>query len=127
MVFQKGNTLGGRPKGSKNKLTEMKDKIVQALSYRFMNDEHISDVTTSELVKFVQAISPKELGVRVGRDLTYITETPRPKAVQSETSPIHDTLTSDTDTQLHDTPETPETKGKHALSETGEEKNSEDL
>ena len=74
MVFTKGNTYGGRPKGSKNKWTQYKDKLLKELSRR-----DIRGLSTEDLLKAYVALSPKDHSLKVIPDITYVSNVPRPE------------------------------------------------
>jgi len=82
MPFKKGDTRinrEGRPKGSKNKLTLVKDKIV-AIANKKLNDPNvIKELSGRDLVRFIASIAPKDIGIDVTPTIQFITRAARPK------------------------------------------------
>lgn len=89
-MFEKGNKLGqGRPKGAKNTLPLIRDKLFGILLKRIQKDSKLESVDTSTLIKFVASSLPKDMSLSVTREpeITYISNVPRPeleaKAIQA--------------------------------------------
>ena len=86
-MFEKGNKLGsGRPKGAKNTLPIIRDKLFRILLRRITSDKDLEGVDTATLIKFASACLPKDMSLSVNRDpsFTYISQTPRPDVQNSE-------------------------------------------
>ena len=82
MPFQPGHHLAtGRPKGSKNQLPRIRDKLFNLLLRRLARDRELESVDTSTLIKFCSACLPKDMSLSVNRqpDITYISNVPRPE------------------------------------------------
>ena len=81
MAFEKGQSgnPGGRPKGSKNKLTLVKDKLVQIALSRFNDPEVWKEIPPGDLMRFIASITPKDMSIKVSPDITYVSHTPRPQ------------------------------------------------
>lgn len=88
MRFEKGNNYGkGRPKGTKNLLPEVRQRVLQALQKRISADKALTDVSTEVLIRFLASIAPKEIGVSVTPQITYISNTPRPYSLPGSEEP----------------------------------------
>lgn len=84
MPFQKGHNLSqGRPKGAKNTLPKIRDKLFSILLTRIKDDKKLEGVDTATLIKFASACLPKDMSLSVNRDpnITYISNVPRPEVV----------------------------------------------
>ena len=69
MKFEKGNKKGvGRPKGSKNQFTLLKQRLYDVLIHRFGEFHDEKRLTTSELFRGMVALLPKEMKID-GKDL----------------------------------------------------------
>ena len=83
MPFVKGHTIrsGGRPKGSKNTLPIIRDKLFRILLRRITHEKDLETVDTATLIKFASACLPKDMTLAVQRptDITYVSNTPRPE------------------------------------------------
>ena len=74
MPFTKGHKLSkGRPKGSKNILPLIKDKVLAKLYSRI---KELDTVDIEELLSFARNIMPKDVSIKVAPDIQYITNTP---------------------------------------------------
>jgi len=69
---------GGRPKGSKNLLPLIRDKVLYALDKRISGKKALKNIPTEDLLRFAQSIMPKDLSIRVTPNIQYISHTPRP-------------------------------------------------
>ncbi len=81
MPFVKGDkriNYAGRPKGSKNKLTIVKDNLVKILSKRLQDPKELAKIDIKDLIRFVGSIVPKDMHLKVAPDVRYISQTPRP-------------------------------------------------
>ncbi len=93
MPFQVGHEYikpkvkGGRPKGSKNLLPLIRDKVLYALEKRLSGKKALRKISTEDLLKFAQSIMPKDLSIRVAPDFQYISNTPRPTAIDVTPQP----------------------------------------
>jgi hypothetical protein len=94
--FQPGNTktaewgkLGGRPKGAKNTLPIIRDKLFRILLRRITREKDLETVDTATLIKFASACLPKDMTLAVQRpaEINYISNVPRPE-VDNECVPI---------------------------------------
>jgi hypothetical protein len=86
-MFEKGNKLSqGRPKGAKNTLPLIRDKLFAILLQRIKNDKKLESVDTATLVKFVASSLPKDMSLAISKDptITYISNVPRPDVQNSE-------------------------------------------
>tara|TARA_Y100000310_G_scaffold341811_1_gene442247 strand:- start:3219 stop:3650 length:432 start_codon:yes stop_codon:yes gene_type:complete len=136
MTFKKGeiNNPKGRPKGSKNKLTDVKDKLVEILNARIgltAGPHALSEVSTESLIRFASTIMPKDMSIKVAPDITYISNTPRPEQVAAPVvpdEPVEPATPVGTDGDLDGAsngttdPKAKPMAGKHASSESGGEK-----
>ena len=89
-MFQKGNKLGsGRPKGAKNTLPIIRDKLFRILLRRITSDKDLEGVDTATLIKFASACLPKDMSLAITKDpvITYISNVPRPE-LNNEYVPI---------------------------------------
>jgi len=87
MPFKPGYEGGpGRPKGAKNTLPIIRDKLFRILLRRITSDKDLEGVDTATLVKFASACLPKDMSLSVNRDptITYISNVPRPDAQNNE-------------------------------------------
>jgi hypothetical protein len=85
-----GNTLGkkgGRPKGAKNILPKIRDRVFKEVYRR-----DLKVVSTETLLKFVAATLPKDMTLALSKptEITYVSNTPRPELTQNnELVPIN--------------------------------------
>ena len=80
-MFEKGNKLAsGRPKGSKNTLPIIRDKLFRILLRRITSNRDLESVDTATLIKFASACLPKDMSLAISKDptITYISNVPRP-------------------------------------------------
>lgn len=78
--FKKGNKLGaGRPGRSKSQIETIRRRILFVVKKRIFREKDLDTVTTSELLKFLAQIMPKEMGVLSVQapQVTYISNIPR--------------------------------------------------
>ena len=90
MPFKPGYAGGpGRPKGAKNTLPIIRDKLFRILLRRITSEKDLESVDTATLIKFASACLPKDMSLSVTRDpvINYISHVPRP-AVTNEYVPI---------------------------------------
>ena len=83
-AFCAGNTLGrsgGRPKGAKNTLPIIRDKLFRILLRRITSEKDLESVDTATLIKFASACLPKDMSLAITKDpvITYISNVPRPE------------------------------------------------
>ena len=86
-MFEKGNKLSqGRPKGAKNTLPLIRDKLFSILLNRIKKDHKLETVDTATLIKFCQNCLPKDMSLAISKDptITYISNVPRPDMQNSE-------------------------------------------
>jgi len=77
MTFQKGHKLAtGRPKGSKNVLPIIREKVLNKLHKRI---NELDGVKVEELLDFAKSVMPKDLSIRIAPDVQYLSNTPRPE------------------------------------------------
>ena len=91
MPFKPGQVGGpGRPKGAKNTLPIIRDKLFRILLRRITSEKDLESVDTATLIKFASACLPKDMSLSVTRDpvINYISHVPRP-AVTNEYVPIN--------------------------------------
>jgi len=87
MPFKPGQEAGpGRPKGSKNTLPIIRDKLFRILLRRITSDKDLEGVDTATLIKFASACLPKDLSLAVSNDrvIEYHSNVPRPDMQNSE-------------------------------------------
>jgi hypothetical protein len=87
MPFVKGDkriNYKGRPKGSKNKLTKVKDNLIKILAQKLRDNKEIKNIDIKDLIRFASAIIPKDIAIRVAPDIRYISQTPRPEGMLEE-------------------------------------------
>ena len=87
MPFKPGQEAGpGRPKGSKNTLPIIRDKLFRILLRRITSDKDLEGVDTATLIKFASACLPKDMSLAISKDptITYISNVPRPDMQNSE-------------------------------------------
>jgi hypothetical protein len=83
-MFEKGNKYGtGRPKGARNTLPIIRDKLFRILLRRITSEKDLESVDTTTLIKFAAACLPKDMSLSVNRDpnITYISNVPRPEQI----------------------------------------------
>ena len=81
MPFKPGQEAGpGRPKGSKNTLPIIRDKLFRILLRRITSNKDLESVDTATLIKFASACLPKDMSLAISKDptITYISNVPRP-------------------------------------------------
>jgi hypothetical protein len=90
MPFKPGQEAGpGRPKGSKNTLPIIRDKLFRILLRRITSNKDLESVDTATLIKFASACLPKDMSLAISKDptITYISNVPRPDLI-NEYQPI---------------------------------------
>ena len=90
MPFKPGQQAGpGRPKGSKNTLPIIRDKLFRILLRRITSNKDLESVDTATLIKFASACLPKDMSLAISKDptITYISNVPRPE-MNNEYLPI---------------------------------------
>ena len=108
MPFKKGDkriNSKGRPKGSKNKLTVVKDNLVNILSRKLKDPKEIAKLDINTLIRFTGTILPKDLALKVAPDIQYISNTPRPEIVDKTTDTLESTLEIPVDSTVVDSEE----------------------
>ena len=78
MPFTAGHTISkgiGRPKGSKNILPIIREKVLNKLHYRI---KELDKIAVEELLSFAKAIMPKDVTLNVVPNISYISSCPRP-------------------------------------------------
>jgi len=109
MPFAPGNKLSqGRPKGAKNTLPIIRDKLFRILLRRITSEKDLESVDTTTLIKFAAACLPKDMSLNVSRDpvITYISNVPRPEVINEyvpKKIEEHKTPTLGLETELLDT------------------------
>ena len=101
-MFEKGNKLAsGRPKGSKNTLPIIRDKLFRILLRRITSNKDLESVDTATLIKFASACLPKDMSLAISKDptITYISNVPRPDTI-NEYVPIK--IEHNNNTNIHD-------------------------
>jgi len=101
-MFEKGNKLAsGRPKGSKNTLPIIRDKLFRILLRRITSNKDLESVDTATLIKFASACLPKDMSLAISKDptITYISNVPRPEPI-NEYVPIK--IATNNDDNMHD-------------------------
>lgn len=74
--FVKGHNLAeGRPKGSKNKLTEAKDNIIKYASKMLKSKDFMERIPPSDFLRFIASITPKDLKIHLP-NLRYMSNVP---------------------------------------------------
>jgi hypothetical protein len=75
--FKPGNKYGkGRP--PKKQIENIRSRILRIVHRRVMHEKDLDTVTTTELLKFLAAIMPKDLGISVqAPQINYISNIPR--------------------------------------------------
>jgi hypothetical protein len=110
-MFEKGNKLAqGRPKGSKNTLPIIRDKLFRILLRRITSDKDLEGVDTATLIKFASACLPKDMSLAISKDptITYISNVPRPDGINEyipikiEKSPDNNDINMVVNTQVVD-------------------------
>lgn len=76
MPFTNGHQLAtGRPKGSKNKLTQAKDNIISYASKMLKSKDFMERVPPADFIRFIASITPKDLKVHLP-NLRYVNRIP---------------------------------------------------
>lgn len=78
-TFQKGNQAArgfGRPSGSKDQIKKIRARILRVVKRRVLKEKDLETVSTTDLLKFLAQIMPKEMQVDTGH-VTYISNIPR--------------------------------------------------
>lgn len=81
-MFKPGNQYGkGRPRGSKNTLPAIRDRLFRILLHRIVKDKDLDSVTTETLIKFASACLPKDMTLAVNKppEINYFSNVPRPE------------------------------------------------
>lgn len=81
--FKPGNKFGkGRPFKSKNQIEPIRRRILSIVRKRIMHEKELESVTTTELLKFLSSIMPKDfISVQVPQ-INYISTVPRDVPLQ---------------------------------------------
>jgi len=87
-LFQPGNTIGkkgGRPKGAKNILPRIRDRVFHEVYKR-----SLKEVSTETLLKFVAASLPKDMTLALSKppEINYISNVPRPELEHITTTDV---------------------------------------
>ena len=93
--FCAGNILGrtgGRPKGAKNTLPIIRDKLFRILLRRITSDKDLEAVDTATLIKFASACLPKDMSLAITKDpvINYISNVPRPELPNNDLQQLPD-------------------------------------
>lgn len=77
--FKKGNTYGkGRPQGSAKQIETIRRRILRVVQRRIFHEKDLHTVSTTDLLKFLATIMPKDLGIKVTPpEINYISNIPR--------------------------------------------------
>lgn len=84
--FMPGNKLGtGRPKGAKNQLPIIRDRVFNILSKRLVQKEEVGKISTEALLKFASGCLPKDMTLSLNKppEINYISMVPRPEIAQT--------------------------------------------
>jgi hypothetical protein len=96
--FKKGNKYSqGRPLGAKNILPKIRSRILRVVARRIMHEKDLESVTTTDLLKFLATIMPKDYELSLHPpQVNYISNVPRePERLEVTTDPLISTTTSD--------------------------------
>ena len=106
--FKPGNKYSkGRPKNSKSQIEIIRRRILMVVQRRIMHEKDLSSVSTTDLIKFLGTIMPKDLSLGFQRpQVTYISNVPR----DSITDQVQPTATEVLETKIVDTTETTPTE-----------------
>ena len=89
--FKKGNKYGaGRPLTMKHQMEVIRRRILRIVSRRIVREKDLETVSTTDLLKFVATIMPKETTLGVA-PMKYISNIPREQIV----SDLMNTIDSD--------------------------------
>jgi len=76
--FKKGNKYGaGQPPSSKKQMEFIRRRILRVVRRRIMHEKDLATVSTTDLLKFVSTIMPKDYSLAVKPELNYISSVPR--------------------------------------------------
>jgi len=77
--FKPGNKYSqGRPPKNKCQIERIRSRILRVVRRRVMHEKDLESVTTTELLKFLAAIMPKDVGISVqAPQINYISNIPR--------------------------------------------------
>jgi hypothetical protein len=82
--FRTGNHYGqGRPPKSKNQIETIRRRILMVVRKRIMREKDLESVTTTDLLKFLAVIMPKDVGISVqAPQVNYISNVPREEVIE---------------------------------------------
>jgi len=86
-MFTPGHKLAtGRPKGAKNTLPIIRDKLFRILLRRITSDKDLEGVDTATLIKFASACLPKDMSLAISKDpnIIYVSNVPRPELINND-------------------------------------------
>ncbi len=77
--FKKGNKYSqGRPPGTKNQINIIRNRILRVVKRRVMHETDLETVSTTDLLKFLATIMPKDLSIAASSSqVQYISNIPR--------------------------------------------------
>jgi len=100
--FKKGNQYAkgiGKPSTSKKQMEIIRRRILMVVRRRIMHEKDLSTVSTTDLLKFVATIMPKDYALAVRPEVNYISNVPREEdALPAPEAPqmIVDTIEAET-------------------------------
>ena len=103
--FKKGNKYGaGQPLSSKKQMEFIRRRILRVVRRRIMHEKDLSTVSTTDLLKFVSTIMPKDYSLAVKPELNYVSNIPREELPEAPKEalpfPIEDTtITRDSEAE----------------------------
>lgn len=109
--FKPGNKYSkGRPPKSRSQLGFIRDRILRVVRRRLMREKDLDTVTTTELLKFLATIMPKDVGLSLQvPQVNYISNVPRQELITTTVdlldSNIEETEKAETDNNGSDNPE----------------------
>jgi len=76
--FKKGNKFGkGQPQSARKQMEIIRRRILMVVRRRLYHEKDLSTVSTTDLIKFLGTIMPKDYSLAVKPEVNYISNVPR--------------------------------------------------
>lgn len=86
--FKKGNKYAtGKPPSSKKQMEVIRRRVLAVVKRRLFHEKDLKTVSTTDLLKFVATIMPKDYALAVKPEVNYISNVPREEDALPEPAP----------------------------------------
>ena len=89
--FKPGNkfgTHGGRPPKAKSQIERIRNRILRVVKRRIMHETDLNTVSTTDLLKFMAAIMPRDWIQMNAPQINYISNVPREEIIEQMIPPM---------------------------------------